>query len=86
MFDFSTGESLGHPLVHLFRYEMTITIGFGWWLLPMAVTIIAYGFAISKFSRGGGGDYSFPELWNGILLIIVTIPVLIAWLIWALAT
>ncbi|NTJ63525.1 hypothetical protein G6M50_38155 [Agrobacterium rhizogenes] len=62
---------------------MTFTVSFGWWLLPLAVTIICYGIAISKFSRGGG-DYSFPEVWNGILLLLATIPALIAWLLWAL--
>jgi len=62
---------------------MTFTIEFGWWLLPLAVTVVSYGVAISKFSYGGG-DYSFPEVGNTILLIVATIPALTAWLIWAL--
>jgi len=64
---------------------MDITITFGWWLLPLAVTVLSYGVAISKFSYGGG-DYSFPEVGNAILLIVATIPALLAWLIWALLT
>ena len=63
---------------------MTFTIDLGWWLIPIAVTVMSYLFAISKFSKGGG-DYSFPEVWNGILLLLATIPALLAWLIWALA-
>jgi len=62
---------------------MTFTITFGWWLLPLAVTVLSYGYAVSKFTSGGG-DYSFSEVWNGFLLIIAAIPALVAWLIWAL--
>ncbi len=62
---------------------MTFTIEFGWWLLPLAVTVVSYGGAISKLSFGGG-DYSFPEVGNAILLLVATIPALAAWLIWAL--
>lgn len=55
----------------------------GWWLLPLAVTVLSYGYAVSKFTSGRG-EYSFPDVWNGFLLIIATIPALIAWIIWAL--
>lgn len=62
---------------------MDLTITLGWWAVPAAFTVACYAYAISKFQYGGG-DYSFPEAWNFIRLIIAAIPVLVAWLIWAL--
>ncbi len=62
---------------------MAMTITFGWWLIPLALTLLFFSIAICKFERGRG-DYSFPEVWNGILLLIAAIPSLIAWLLWAL--
>lgn len=62
---------------------MTFTIELGWWLIPLVVTVTFYGIAISRFEHGGG-DYSFPEIANLFRLLLATIPILIAWLIWAL--
>jgi hypothetical protein len=67
---------------------MEVTINAGWWILPMAVTVIA--FSLSVFvSRDDGshGDYSaiagaFVSL---VLFGAATTVSLIAWLIWALA-
>lgn len=62
---------------------MTFTLAFGWWMLPLVISVAIYGYAVSTFQRGGG-DYSFPELFNLIRLIIATVPVLAVWLVWAL--
>ena len=67
---------------------MTIHIVPGWWLIPLAITIVAYGLAWREDRRqpNQGGDYSFPGVASTILYLIATIPVLFAWLIWALLT
>ena len=62
---------------------MDITITFGWWLVPAIATLASYGVAVSKFMYGGG-DYSFLEFGNAILLLVATIPALLARLIWVL--
>ena len=49
----------------------------------MSLTVAFYALAIRNFSHGRG-DYSFPEVWNAILLLVATVPSLIVWLIWAL--
>lgn len=62
---------------------MDLTITLGWWLMPLAVTAVCFGLAVANFSHSRG-DYSFPEVYNAMLLLVATIPVLVAWLIWAL--
>lgn len=64
---------------------MTIKITFGWWLLPLAVTIICFGWA---FWHGGEhpGMYGSGVLFNLIVWLVALIPALGAWLIWAVLT
>jgi hypothetical protein len=66
---------------------MTIHIELGWWLLPLAVSVGAFGYAAwADRDNEPGGDYSFPgivtAIYNGLALIVS----LIAWLIWAAAS
>ena len=62
--------------------EMTLTIQAGWWLLPAALTLAAFGFAFAT-SRPS----SSPGYGDGIVGVFVygaaLIASLIAWLIWA---
>lgn len=62
---------------------MSYTITFGWWAIPAVLTLVFFTVAISKFS-GSRGDYSFPEVWNGLMLLLALVPSLVVWLIWAL--
>ena len=69
---------------------MALTITADWWLAPLAVTIIAFGwssFQCSKIERSGGG-YAFdatPLVWlflHGVAAFIS----LAAWFVWAVLT
>lgn len=69
---------------------MTFTISFGWWLLPLAVTIIAFSICwwVEGYDRRRG--YYSRSPMEGIVSLVVWSPgiivSLIAWLIWALLT
>lgn len=60
---------------------MTMTISFGWWLLPAAVTVASYLWAwlTTRGSRPSFGDAVVALIYYG----AATIASLIAWLIWA---
>lgn len=67
---------------------MTVTIGFGWWLAPLAITLAALVWHrwvhrddTHSFGYGGIGN-AFGQLLTFSVALIVS---LIAWLIWALA-
>lgn len=63
------------------------TIGFGWWLIPLAITLCSYGRAFWVMSdEKGGGDYAAigDALVAVVCLSMATIISLIAWLVWAL--
>lgn len=66
---------------------MTITIDFGWWLLPLAITIAAYGWHwwVNKDVQYGG-DYNFSVIETLMTFCLATSVSLFAWLIWALLT
>lgn len=63
---------------------MTITMSFGWWLLPAAVTVASYLWAWLT-NRGSRPSYA-----DAVIALIsygaATIVSLIAWLIWAALT
>jgi hypothetical protein len=68
---------------------MTLTLGFGWWLLPTAVTIISFVVALYKGQdEESHGDYA--SIGNAMVAIVVygaaIIVSLLAWLIWAVLT
>ncbi len=66
---------------------MTITIGFGWWLVPAFVTIALIGgwdvFGIKMDRRAGG---YFPDFAGGLMeaggYAFAALFSIIAWLIW----
>lgn len=64
---------------------MTLTLTFGWWLLPMLVSIIGLICSI-VMTRNQGTDWfgigSFFTFVTYVMFFVV--PSLIAWLIWAL--
>jgi hypothetical protein len=63
---------------------MTIHIVASWWLIPMAVTIAAFVWALwtSSYDRGGYAE----GLVTAFSLLVASIVSLVAWLIWALLT
>jgi len=64
---------------------MDVTISFGWWLAPLAVTILAFGYAIwdgPSSARPSYADAVIALIEYGAALIVS----LIAWLVWALLT
>jgi len=63
---------------------MTITIGFGWWIAPAVVTIVAFALAWRAQSPHTGGDYNFVGFFNTMAYIVALVPSLAAWLIWSL--
>jgi hypothetical protein len=70
---------------------MGLTIEFGWWLAPLAVTAGSFAWASWKckgIARGTGGGY-LPDM-TGLVELFYWVPAivvsLVAWLIWALAT
>jgi len=68
---------------------MTITLTFGWWLLPLAVTIAAFGWhswATKENRRTGGYEDIGMAMGQLITFSAALVVSLIAWLIWALLT
>ena len=66
---------------------MTFTISPGWWVVPLIVTVIMFGWAAYESSgykpNGGMFDFNIAPL----VYSAVALPVsLFAWLIWALVT
>lgn len=58
---------------------MTINISFGWWLVPLAITLLSILWAVwvlDEEARQMGGIF-----YSGAIAIIVS---LVAWLVWAL--
>lgn len=66
---------------------MTFTIEFGWWIVPMLVTIAGFIVARSMCSDGnsGGGFLDFSAFFDMVTyLMFFVLPSLLAWLIWSL--
>jgi hypothetical protein len=63
---------------------MTIELSFGWWLLPLAITIAAYGWHrwVNKDVQYGG-DYNFSALGTILTFALAACVSLTAWLVWA---
>ncbi len=66
---------------------MEITITFGWWLAPLAVTIVA---CLAAWILDRKPDHYRASIGDAIASMFVWVPAvfvsLIAWLIWALLT
>ena len=75
---------------------MSIEIQLGWWMLPLAITIVAYTIASvwsshnARSSSSGNDYFGTGALFDGIVWLLclssATIISLIAWLIWAVLT
>lgn len=63
---------------------MSVTISIGWWLLPLAATIMAFGW-VHWIDRRSGPSYG-ADIGGFILVSLATIISLIAWLVWAVLT
>lgn len=64
---------------------MTIHIAFGWWLLPLAVTVASFVLAM-KLANEPDGLYGGGAMWNFVVWVFSLVPILTAWLIWAVLT
>lgn len=68
---------------------MTITLTFGWWLLPAIVTAAVFGFVIwqerKRPSVGGLGDVGGAAI-TFMGALVAAVVSLAAWLIWSLLT
>lgn len=68
---------------------MTVTISTGWWLLPAAITVVAFivAYVADADNRRPAGDYAAIGAAMASLFHYgaATIVSLIAWLIWSLA-
>jgi hypothetical protein len=64
---------------------MTIEIAAGWWLLPLAITVAAFIWAMLA-GREQPGLYGGGLIFNLLVWFAATIPALVAWLIWAVLT
>jgi hypothetical protein len=64
---------------------MNMTVTFGWWVIPLAITLGTMSWAILTPGAPMRGDYSFPDPMPAIRFAGALIVSLVAWLIWALA-
>jgi len=64
---------------------MTIEVTAGWWLLPLAVTIVAAIWAM-KVDTDEAGAYGGGALHNLMVYMAAAIVTLVAWLVWAVLT
>jgi hypothetical protein len=68
--------------------QFTIDIGWGWWMIPTAITILAYWWF--RYSTKGlnnyANDYGMAGVAYGFLFLLMLVPVLASWLIWSLLT
>jgi len=66
-----------------------MTIEFGWWILPLAVTITAFVIAYRASPETRPSNY-LPDVVSPMIgfgmTLVAAIVSLVAWLVWALAT
>ncbi len=60
---------------------MTFTIEFGWWLLPLAITLFLVCGSLVHLSKSDGWDMMAPL--GFFMSIIISLA---AWLVWAVLT
>ena len=65
---------------------MTITLTGGWWMVPLLVTVVAFGLAsVSAGRLRSGGDYDFATPLIALSFLgMALIASLVAWLTWSL--
>lgn len=64
---------------------MTIQVTAGWWLLPLAVTVVAAMWAM-KVDTDDPGSFGSGAVYNLMVYMAAAIVTLIAWLVWAVLT
>lgn len=66
---------------------MTFVIEIGWWLIPLAISILAFLWAVVATPRSNPGYYGYGSAIAGLFTYVPALIVsLIAWLIWAVLT
>lgn len=66
---------------------MTINVEAGWWLIPLAVTLVSYFLAYRATANiGSGGDYGMGDVATVFAYLAATVPALLSWLFWAIFT
>jgi len=64
---------------------MTITVNWGWWVVPTMITVFTLVWLVIKFPLGGyRGDYDFSGVFDAMVWLIGILFVVVTWLIWAL--
>ncbi|OWV67920.1 hypothetical protein ATY76_13410 [Rhizobium sp. R339] len=63
-----------------------MSVELGNWVLPLGVTIVAFGFAIGSVKAGDVPQYgrTVNFLFNLLIMALATIATLSSWLAWAL--
>jgi len=56
----------------------------GWWLAPLAITLLSFGWAILTPASPYNGSKYFPDPMPFIRLVGAIVISLVAWLVWAL--
>jgi hypothetical protein len=63
---------------------MTVTIDFGWWLVPAAITLACFGYA-AFMSRDMGNDrFGAGAVISFGFYMMAAVVSLLSWLIWSL--
>jgi hypothetical protein len=69
---------------------MTLTIGFGWWLLPALITAVACAASWWIDTYDSRRGYSRSEYLGGLVSALIWSPAIIVslfgWLVWAVLT
>lgn len=65
---------------------MTLTLTADWWLLPLFVTFLAFGWALWTDRDNTPGPYGAGAFLSAMLYGAALIVALVAWLIWAVLT
>lgn len=63
---------------------MTLTISIGWWIAPMVVTLICFGWATFVGMTDEPDQYGVGSIIALGFYMAVAVVSLLAWLIWAL--
>ncbi|KAA3527062.1 hypothetical protein GOZ96_04815 [Agrobacterium vitis] len=64
---------------------MTFTIGFGWWIVPAVITLLAFGYAAFMSREEGNDQYGVAAIISLGFYLMAAVVSLLAWLIWSLA-
>lgn len=59
-----------------------MTVTFGWWLLPLAITAVAWGTSLYDFDNSTGGYGIGSGIYNGALVGRAMVLTLVVWLVY----